>query len=386
MSRRKSVALLIETSNSYARGLLEGITAYVTHHESWSIYLPEQERGAHPPKWLENWKGDGIIARVETDEIATAIRNTRLPVVDVSAARYLPDIPWVETNDLAIAQMAADHLLERGFQNLAFCGDPGFNWSNWRQKYFAQLIEESGRQYFPYDSIPRNHSDYSWRAEQHELVKWIKSLPRPIGIFACYDIKARAVLDACRELDLAVPEEIAVLGVDDDQLLCQLAVPRLSSIRCNSHRAGFVAAQLLDRMMNGEQVPADPVLVDPLEISTRQSTDTLAINDPDIAQAVRFIRENAFEGINVSDVLHEVALSRRVLEHRFQKILGRSPHQEIVRVKMARIKCLLVETDLTLSDIAHRCGFQNEEYLSVSFKKEVGIPPGRYRRDKAALE
>ncbi len=381
MPRRRSVALLVETSNSYARGILAGITAYITHHEGWSVFLPEQERGGAPPKWLENWKGDGIIARIETDAIAEAIDRVGLPVVDVSAARLVPGIPWVETNDKAIATMAADHLMERGFQNLAFCGDPGFNWSIWRGTYFAERVREAGCNFFAHDSVSRNDPRYSWSDEQQELMQWIRELPRPVGIFACYDIKARTVLDACRELDVAVPEEVAVLGVDDDQLLCGLAVPRLSSIRCNSYRAGFIAAQLLDQIMSGQPVPDDPVLIDPIETSTRQSTDTLAINDPDIAQAVRFIRENAVGGINVSDVLREVPLSRRILEHRFQKCLGRSPHQEIVRVKMARVKCLLIETELTIAEIAGRCGFQNEEYLSVAFKKEFGQPPSRFRRE-----
>ena len=377
---RRSVALLIETSNSYSRGVLEGITQYVRHHERWSIFLPEQERGGRPPQWLGRWKGDGIIARIETDEIAAALRKTKLPVVDVSAARHLPDIPWVETDDDAIAELGVKHLLDRGFRNLAYCGDPGFNWSNWRRDKFLSLIESAGIAANVYDSLSRNDPKYSWNREKQGLEKWLAGLPRPIGILACYDIQAQKVLEVCRELGIAVPEEIAVLGVDNDPLLCELADPPLSSVICNTQRTGFEAAALLDRMMNGEQIDSVPVLVAPLGIETRQSTDILAIDDPDIVVALRFIREHALEGINVADVVRRVPLSRRVLESRFAKIFGRSPHEELTRLKLERIKELLSETELSLSEIARRTGFDHDEYMCVFFRKLEGMPPGQFRQ------
>ncbi|QEG39327.1 XylR family transcriptional regulator [Roseimaritima ulvae] len=377
---RRSVALLIETSNSYSRGVLEGITQYIRHHERWSIFLPEQERGSRPPQWLGRWNGDGIIARIENDEIAAALRKAKVPVVDVSAARHLPDIPWVETDDDAIAELGVKHLLDRGFRNLAFCGDPGFNWSNWRRDKFRSLVESAGVAASIYDSLSRNDPKYSWNREKRGLAKWLQGLPRPIGIFACYDIQAQKLLEVCRELSIAVPEEIAVLGVDNDQLLCELADPPLSSIVCNTQRTGFEAAALLDRMMKGEQIDSAPVLVAPLGIQARQSTDILAIDDPDVVAALRLIRERALEGINVADVVRHVPLSRRVLESRFKKILGRSPHEELTRLKLERIKELLSETDLSLSEIARRTGFEHDEYMCVFFRKAEGIPPGQYRR------
>ena len=386
MKHRLTVALVIETSNAYARGVLEGIIAYIRHHERWSVVLPEQERGARPPGWLANWKGDGIIARIETDEIARAMRRTRRPVVDVSAARHLPDIPWVETDDEAIARLAADHLIERGFRHLAFCGDPAFNWSLWRQQHFERIAREAGCECHVHQSIPRSDAKYSWNREKRGLAHWLQRLPRPVGIMACYDIKAQQLLDVCRELNIAVPEEAAVLGVDNDRLLCGLAAPPLSSVICNTRRTGYEAASLLDRMMSGEPVGPESVLVKPLGIETRQSTDILAIDDPEVAAAVRFIRENALSNINVSDVLRRVPVSRRVLDSRFRKLLGRTPHEEITRLKIDRVKQLLTETDLPLSTIAQRCGYQHDEYLSVAFKKVVGIPPRKYRqKDTAAL-
>lgn len=380
MRNRRSVALLIETSNSYARGVLEGVVDYVRQHEGWSIYLPEQERGGRPPAWLSRWKGDGIIARVESDEIARAMIRTKLPVVDVSAARHLPDIPWVETDDEAIARIAAEHLMERGFRHLAFCGDPGFNWSVWRKQNFERIVRETGCQCYIHESIPHTDPSYSWNRERRGLLNWLKRLPRPVGIMACYDIKAQKLLDACRELDIAVPEEVAVVGVDNDELLCDLADPPLSSVICNTRRTGFEAASLLDRMMSGERIGPESILVKPLGIKTRHSTDTLAIDDPDVAAAVRFIRENVWSGINVADVLRQVPVTRRMLEHRFRRILGRTPHQEITRLRIDRVKQLLIETDLPLSEIADRTGYQHDEYLSVAFRKATGIPPSRFRR------
>lgn len=382
---RRSVALLIETSNSYSRGVLEGIVDYVRQHERWSIFLPEQERGGRPPQWLGRWRGDGIIARIENDAIAAALRRTKLPVIDVSAARHLPDIPWVETDDAAIAELGVKHLLDRGFQNLAYCGDPGFNWSNWRQAKFRALAETATFTSHVYDSLSRNDPKYSWTREKRGLAKWLSRLPRPIGILACYDIQAQKILEVCRELSIAVPEEMAVLGVDNDKLLCELSDPPLSSIICNTRRTGFEAAALLDRAMRGEKIDASPVLVAPLGIQTRQSTDILAIDDAEVAGALRFLRENALQGINVADVVRHVPLSRRVLESRFKKILGRSPHEELTRLKLERIKELLAETDVSLAEIAARTGFEHDEYMSVFFRNATGTTPGKFRRSQQEI-
>lgn len=382
MAERRAVALLVETSNAYARGVLQGITDYIRHHEPWSVFLPEQERGASPPNWLSNWNGDGVIARIENEEIARAIRKLECPVVDVSAARQLPDIPWVETDDAAITRLAVEHLTDRGFKHLAFCGDPGFNWSNWREQHFLKHVQDVDCQSYIHHSLPRSHPNYAWNREKAGLGKWLKKLPRPVGIMACYDIKAQQILDVCRELDIAVPEEVAVLGVDNDEILCDLSSPPLSSVIANTHRTGEEAARLLDQMMRGQQVGTSPVLVRPLGVRTRQSTDTLAIDNADVASAVRFIRENACSGINVNDVLREVPLTRRVLDNLFRKFLGRTSHQEITRVRINRVKELLTETDLSISEIASRAGFEHNEYLSASFKKLTGTTPGQFRQNK----
>lgn len=378
--KRRSVALLVETSNAYARGLLEGIVKYVREqHTPWSMHLLEQGRGDRPPAWLAEWQGDGIIARIENREIARVVRKTGLPVVDLSAARTMRDVPCVETNDRAIAQLAAQHLLERGFRNFAFVGEPPFKWSEWRRDYFCEYLREHGYPCYVYEP-PTGAAKNSVGDQQQQLIDWLRALAKPVGIMACYDIKAQQVLDACRVDGAAVPEEIAVIGVDNDELLCNLSFPPLSSVQPDTLRTGYEAAAYLDRMMAGEQVPPDTILLDPLGVVTRQSTDVLAIDDPNVASAVRYIREHAYDGINVSDVLRHVSLSRRALEKRFQELVGRTPHEEIVRLRIERVKQLLTETDLSMEVIAQRSGFSYVEYLSAAFKRATGRSPRAYRQ------
>jgi LacI family transcriptional regulator len=382
MTHRPSVALLIETSNGYARGLLEGITAYVRAHDAWSIWLPEQRRGETPPVWLGRWKGDGVIARIETPEIAAAVRKLKVPVIDVSAARTLPEIPWVETDDAAIARLGAEHLAERGFRRLGFVGDPRFNWSTWRQMHFERWCVDADIECHTF--APAATKDDSPAKEADRLRRWLRGLPQPIGILTCYDIKGQLVLDACRELGIAVPEQVAVLSVDNDELLCNLCTPPLSSIEPDSRRTGALAAELLNRMLSGEDVPPQAYLLPPLGVIARRSTDVLAIEDREVATALRYIREHAREGIDVSHVLRATPLSRRVLEARFRDAVGRSPHQEILRVRLEHVCRLLTQTDLSLAEIAARTGFAHPEYLTVAFKRELGQPPSLFRREHAS--
>lgn len=376
--RRRKVALLIETSNAYARGLVQGVVHYVREHHPWSFQMMEQGRGDDPPPWLAEWDGDGVIARIETPRIARAVVKCGLPTVDLSAARLVPTVPWVETDDAEIAHIAAEHLIERGFKHFGYCGDARFNWSVWREGFFSDELRKAGHDCHAYRG---DEAVTDLDAQSRHLANWIRELPKPVGIMACYDRRGQQVLDACRNASLAVPDEVAVVGVDNDELLCELAAPPLSSVIPNTHRTGYEAAALLDRMMSGKKVTAKSHLIAPLGVAARQSTDVLAIDDREVAGAVRFIREHACEGINVSDLMGSVKLSRRVLEQRFQKLLGRTPHEEILHVRLNRVQRLLAETDLPLYLIAERAGFEHVEYLSVAFKRELGKTPRQFRAE-----
>lgn len=374
----KQVALLIETSNAYARGLLRGVVAYLREHEPWSVHLAEHGRGDRPPDWLATWRGDGILARIETPAMARALRRLKMPIVDVSAARLIPALPWFETDDSAIAQMAFDHLRDRGCRRFAYCGDARFNWSNWRGEHFQRAVAAEGGECLFYQPARRFRPDDA--AQGDDLARWLRKLPKPVGIMSCYDPHGRQLLDACRRVGIAVPDEVAVISVDNDEVLCELSHPPLTSVIPNTHRTGYEAAALLDELMAGRKLRAETRLVPPVGVAARQSTSSLAIEDRQTALAVRFIREKACSGINVADVLQAVPQSRRLLEGRFRRLLGRTPHEEILRVQMDRVKQLLVETDLPLAEVAERAGFAHVEYLSVVFKRETGIPPSAFRR------
>lgn len=376
---RRSVALLIESSNAYARGLLQGIIAYQQQHDAWSIYLPELDRGASPPKWIHSWKGDGVIARIETEEIAKIVRRIGIPVVDVSAARQLQGIPWVETDDQRVAELAAEHLLERGFRNLAFYGVPKFNWSIWRRDHFIESLRLRGLACEVFDALGPEARGYSWTRENRRLANWICSLAKPVGLMASYDIGARQVLDVCRELNITVPEEIAVIGVDDDPIVCNLAFPSLTSVIPDAAGAGYRAAELLELMMAGGTPESESHLLAPIGISTRQSTDIFAVEDPIIRSVAKLIRERACTGINVIDLLRDVPLSRRVFENRFRKATGQTPHEAIISQRLKRVEQLLRESDLSLEMIASKTGFEHPEYMSVAFRKHFKSPPAKYR-------
>jgi LacI family transcriptional regulator len=381
MKRRPQVALVIETSNAYARGLLEGITSYIREPGPWSVYFSEHGRGDSVPHWLRGWNGDGILARIENKRIARVVAERRLPTVDLSAAGLVPGLPWVETDDEAIARLAVEHLMGRGFRRLGFCGLTGYRWSIWRCEHFQRIAREAGCECHVHLSSHRGASAADWAAAQRELARWVQRLPRPVGVLACFDIHGRQCLDACRRVGVRVPDDVAVVGVDNDSILCELAEPALSSVAPDTRRTGYLAAGLLDQMMSGRCVASGVHLIRPIGLVARRSTDALAIDDPDVSTAVRFIRENACLGIDVTHVLRAVPLSRRVLEGRFRRLLGRTPHQEIMRCRIEHIKELLRATDLPLKAIAARVGIPHLEYLSVAFKRALGQTPTAYRRE-----
>jgi LacI family transcriptional regulator len=373
-ARRPKVALLIETSNAYARGILKGVVDYIRHHEAWSVYFLELGRGDLPPAWISRWDGDGIIARIENKKIAAVIRALGLPTVDVSSGRHIPSVPWVETDDSAIADLAAQHFLDRGFRHFGYCGKRGYNWSRWRQNHFGRRIRAAGYECQCFAPTQQRIDDQIAAIES-----WLQTLPKPIGILASYDIRAQHVLDACRNVGLSVPDEVAVLGVDDDELICELVSPRLSSIILDSGRTGYLAADTLAGMMRGEQVGPLELRVPPIGVHLRQSTDVLATDDTQIVRAIQFIREHADKPLQVQHVASAAGSSRKGLEARFKSRLNHSVHAEIIRVRIERIKFLLAHTNFKLADIADRFGFEHPEYMNVLFKRETGVTPGAYR-------
>ncbi|HSU55558.1 MAG TPA: DNA-binding transcriptional regulator [Candidatus Dormibacteraeota bacterium] len=388
---RPRVALLIESSRGFGRGLLLGVARYVREHGPWSIFLQERSLGDVSPAWLKNWSGDGIIARVENLAMAQALRRLQVPIVDLRCALPRVEFPCVRPNDAAIADLAVEHLLERGFRNFAFCGFEGIDYSDCRRDSFIQRLSTAGFRCEVFRDPDGPVGGGTLQFEEHGLkyenrvADWLKNLPKPVGLMTCNDIRGQQVLNACRDVRLSVPDEVAVVGVDNDDVLCELSDPPLTSVVPNSNRIGYEAAALMDRMMAGKKPPSSPVFVEPEGLVTRRSTEVLAIDDRHIASAVRFIREHACEGIDVTDVLKAVPLSRSALERRFARALGRSPKEEILRVRLNRARQLLAETDFPLSLVAEKIGLEHAEYLNVIFKKKTGMTPGQFRAGGRAM-
>jgi len=380
MARRPRVLLMVETSLAFGRSVLKGVSQYLVAHGPWSLYLDLRELLIAAPDWLETWDGEGIISRATTPELAAQLNRRGIPTIDLTDIRGDLGLHHIWVDHQAVGKLAAAHLLERGFRQFAFCGYSDHDWSRKRQEGFLGAIEDLGTPVAIHNSPWDTSRGSRWEQQQHEIARWLKELPRPLGVMACNDLRGHQVLEACRRSGISVPEEVAVIGVDDDELLCGLCDPPLSSIVPNAEKIGYEAAAMLDRLMQGQKTRERILTVEPLGVVTRQSTDVLAINDQLVAAAVRFIREHACEGITVEDILHSVPLSRSVLEKRFRKYVGRSPQSEIRNVQLKRVRQLLAETDMTLENIAQRTGYAHTEYMSVVFKRETGQTPGQYRR------
>jgi LacI family transcriptional regulator len=287
----------------------------------------------------------------------------------------------VETDDAAMSRLAAEHLLDRGFKHFGFVGNDRFHWSRWREEAFVEATTRAGGSCAVFRPQPSSRRQpMNLMEEEKLLVAWIQKLPKPVGVMACYDVRGQQLLDVCHRIGVAVPDEMAVVSVDNDEMLCSLSDPPLSSVIPDAHRTGYEAARMLDRLMGGKSPGKHSLKIAPIGIATRQSSDVLAVADHNISQAMHFIREHACEGIKVDHVLKAVPLSRRVLEHRFKKLLGYSPHDEILRMQFQRVTELLNQTALPLASIAEHAGFRHAEYLSVAFKKKFGVTPSEYRR------
>lgn len=383
-SRIRRVAVLVETSNIYGREIQLGIADYVRDHSRWSMFVEQHELGALPPPWLLKQKWDGIISRPTTASLARVFFDMRVPVVDLNDLHNDLGYPRLQSDNQAIGRMAAEHLRERGFVNYAYCGFTAEAWAVERRDGFIKHLKSLGFDApSAYETCWRGRKVLPWITEQQKLTRWIKSLPQTVGIFACNDVRGRQVLEVCRRDDIDVPDRVAVLGVDNDELLCRMSDPPLSSVVPDAHRIGFEAAELLDLLMTGRRPSKSNVrLIAPRKVVTRQSTDVLAVEDQDISHILSFIHEKACTGIRMDDVLGAFPLSRSLLERRFKQCVGRSPHAEIRTVQLRKAVELLEETDLPLKRIAQQCGIPHLEYLSYLFKKTFGQSPGMFRRQR----
>jgi LacI family transcriptional regulator len=374
------VALIVETSLAPGREILRGIARYVREEGPWSIAHEPRSLEDSVPRWLQRWRGDGIIARVQDQRIARAIAAVGVPTVDVLGVVEGLPFPLVHVDDQAIGRLGAEHLLDQGFRRFGFFGIEGENWSRRRGEAFAERVDAAGCACVTH-AVPRHTARQErWEDSERDLAAWLSSLPKPAGVMIASDQLGPHTLEACRRAGVMVPDDVGVIGVDNDGPLCEVSDPPLSSIWPDHRRVGYEAARLLDQLMQGADPPSTPLLLSPHGVVARKSTDALAVDDRSVAQALRYIREHGCEAIEVDDVVERVPLSRSVLQRRFRTLLGRSVHDEIVRVRLARARELLQQTDLPLAEIAERAGFRHQEYMGAVFRRRLRQTPGALRR------
>lgn len=371
----------MESQVAPRRMMLTGVARYIQEHDPWSVYLKPIGVEKSLGSWLREWRGDGIIAAVaKADvEVFTAIG---VPVVDVIGILGDARVPLVHTNDRSVGRLGAEHLRGRGFRHFAFVQYVGEFWSTERCEGFCTALRDQGFEPHVYSLNlpgPGSGGPETWESQQQKLAAWLEPLPRPLGLMATNDLMGQQLLEACQRLRVSVPEEIAVVGADNDEPICRIASPPLSSVIINDHQRGYEAAALLDRMMRGEPPPTATVFVEPAGVFARASTDSLAIEDATIVKALRFVREQACDGIGVDDVVRKAHVSRSVLERRFRKTVGRSINEEMIRIRLNRAVELLSNTSLELKVIAQRAGFGTQAYMNAVFRAKIGKTPGSFR-------
>lgn len=376
------VAIILQLWNNYDRGILPGIAAFARENPSWSVFLEEVEHQQIPK--LRDWAGDGLIVDFDNREVVDALKGVDRPVVALGGGLgwYDPSsgIPYVTTDDRTIGRLAAEHLLERGLTNFAYCGYPPNRVNVWvanRARSFAERLAEAGHSCMTFNG--RYNSAKQWGQTLTELTRWLVALPKPVGIMGCYDYRARHVLEACRIAGLKVPDDVAVIGVDNDSV-CDLASPPLTSIEQGRFQVGYLAASILHRMMSGQPWDSFNLCVPPVGLVTRQSTDLIYVADAKVAQALSMIRAQACRGLQAEVVAERLGVSRGTLDKRFKETLGHTADQEIRRTRLAKAQELLSRTALPIRDVAFRAGYGNEQYLNAVMRAATGSTPAQYRQ------
>ena len=378
------ITLLFNANKVYDRKVIQGIGEYLQGSRSgWNVYLDEDFR--YRERTLKAWAGDGVIADMDDPRIVEAVSDLSVPVVGVGgsylASEQYPPFPYVATDNAKIAQVAFEHLKDKGLESFAFYGVPKSPYKRWaaeRERAFIAAVENSGYRSYVYRGLETRPD--KWGLALDQLLEWLHSLPRPVGIMAVTDSRARHLLQVCREPGLMVPEEIAIVGVDNDEVARFVSPVPLSSVEQATREMGYRAARLLHRILSGFHVRSEPSVVPPTGVVSRLSSDYQAAKDPQVIQALHYIRKHACEGIKVEHVLAFVGRSRSTLERRFRAERGHSIHHEIHTARLGRACDLLKNTEMPIAEVAEDCGFPSVQYLYTVFKKHTGLTPLGFRQ------
>ena len=382
----KRIGILIERQRAYGRSICLGISRFAQEHADWSIRMLEWADADNPRRLHEF---DGFIVRILNDRLARTFLNTGKPVVDVFHEREWPGVSSVDQHARIIGQLAARHFIEHKFTRFAFCGFNGRSYSDKRRAAFTQCLRLNHFECSVYDSPPSAISDFdntiirqerlSFGTDNRRLEKWIRSLSKPVAVFCSHDLRAYQLIETCRRCGIRIPEEVSVLGVDNDELVCNFVTPTLSSIDLNGDLVGYTAASVLsDRLAS----PGDPpchIRIKPSRLVGRQSTQTYPMDPPWLSDALVFIRGNITRNLTAADVFAHVGRSHTLVSQAFKEKLGTTVQKEIQRSRLVEAKRLITSTDLPFTDIAQRAGFGSLQYFCTSFTAAFGKPPSQFR-------
>jgi len=383
-----SIALFIQGVRHYERELLRGISDYANLHGPWQFYrsvsyLSEEE--LDPADLIGRWQPDALILRESSPHRYDEILNTPLPTIYSPTTERRDGLPNIVVHDTEVGRRAADHLHEAGFRHFGYCGVRSFFWSRLRGQGFCERLDGHGYRAQVFDS-ESGQEFFGWHASHQRLVDWLQALSKPVGLFCCTDDFTLQVQEACMTAGLRVPDDVALIGVGDDESICELARGSQSSVRLNIRRGGYDAAGHLAGFLDGGSgARSDPsdIVIEPLGVVARPSTDAAETRDPEVSKAISFIRERVNTPIEVGDVVREVSLSRRRLYDRFRQSTGKSIFAYIRDRRLENFARLLLETNLTVSEIAYAMSYESDTNVARLFKKHFGMTPVAYRRKHA---
>lgn len=382
---RKQVAIAFPAMTHYERAY-RGVLDYGREHGGWS-FMASPEAFTTPVQWLTGWPGDGAIVMLTSDADSRAAAKLDMPMVNLTGILQTTPIPRVTVDNRAVGRLAVEHLADCGFTRFACYGLRDIWYSQLRVEGFTAAVHDLGGSCEVYEAPSPLRSRQAWQGETDNLDRWLASLQPPVGLFAVTDHRGRMVVDTCARLGLTVPDDVAVVGVDNDEMTCAWTDPPLSSVDCHSYQIGKHAAALLDQLMQGEAVPQRELHIQPREVVQRRSSDVAAVDDPHVAQAAKYVRNHIDRPFGVEALVDHVGVSRRWLEQRFTKTLRCTPHQYISKMRVQAAKQMLTaSTNETLRDIAEACGFQDARRFRLVFQRIEGISPAAYRKQNQIAE
>jgi LacI family transcriptional regulator len=380
MNKYPKIMLDIRPDNALGRAIYRGITKYSNIYGPWDYNIPRNGFTRELMISVRHWEPDGFIA-FQSNYLSEII-SLGVPVVGSDYNKYVDGICTLRIENDSIASKSCEYFINNGFKHLAYCGYSDIEWTTDLFEKFKKSVNGHGLETPQKFDLAQSYYNMNWYEGLEKLIEWLRNLPKPCGLLACEDLYGKYLIRACRLSQIHVPEEIAVLSINDDETICDICNPPLSSIMLDGEAAGFKCAELLDKMLKTGHMSNDIIWIYPIKISSRQSTNILAIDDSEVAKAVAYIRNNSRNNIQVQDVVDAVTTSRRNLYERFKDTLGRTIHEEIKRVRVQTVANLLLDTDLTVSQIASLIGDHNDKHISRTFKSVYGMTPKQFRTNK----